>query len=55
MLFSWIITYFATVTATSLSRPDQGVLKKEDVYLIELAPGKTKWVTEEEKWSIRRV
>jgi len=24
-------------------------------YLIELAPGKTQWVTEEEKWELRRV
>ncbi len=27
----------------------------EEQYLIELAPGKTKWVTEEEKWELRRV
>jgi leucyl aminopeptidase len=25
------------------------------LYLIELAPGKTQWVTEEEKWELRRV
>jgi hypothetical protein len=24
-------------------------------YLIELSPGKTQWVTEEEKWELRRV
>lgn len=24
-------------------------------YLIELAPGDTRWVTEEEKWELRRV
>ena len=24
-------------------------------YLIELAPGETRWVTEEEKWELRRV
>jgi leucyl aminopeptidase len=24
-------------------------------YLIELAPGRTQWVTEEEKWELRRV
>lgn len=24
-------------------------------YLVELAPGKTEWVTEEEKWELRRV
>lgn len=27
----------------------------EELYLIELAPGKTQWVTEEEKWELRRV
>jgi leucyl aminopeptidase len=27
----------------------------EEQYLIELAPGKTQWVTEEEKWELRRV
>ncbi|CAG8981581.1 hypothetical protein HYALB_00010002 [Hymenoscyphus albidus] len=26
----------------------------EELYLIELAPGETKWVTEEEKWELRR-
>lgn len=24
-------------------------------YLIELAPGETKWVTDAEKWALRRV
>ena len=24
-------------------------------YLIELAPGETRWVTEDEKWELRRV
>lgn len=24
-------------------------------YLVELAPGQTRWVTEEEKWELRRV
>lgn len=27
----------------------------EETFLIELAPGKTQWVTEEEKWELRRV
>jgi leucyl aminopeptidase len=26
-----------------------------ETYLIELAPGNTRWVTEEEKWELRRV
>ena len=27
----------------------------EELYLIELAPGDTKWVTEDDKWELRRV
>ena len=27
----------------------------QQLYLIELAPGETQWVTEEEKWELRRV
>jgi hypothetical protein len=27
----------------------------EDQYLIELHPGETRWVTEDEKWALRRV
>lgn len=38
---------------------DQVVLNIESAdsnqYLVELAPGKTQWVTEEEKWELRRV
>lgn len=36
---------------------DQVVLNAVDdeQYLIELTPGKTQWVTEEEKWELRRV
>ena len=26
-----------------------------ELYLIELAPGETRWVTEEDKWELRRV
>lgn len=34
-------------------RPD--VPKDTTKYHIELAPGETKWVTEDEKWELRRV
>jgi leucyl aminopeptidase len=37
---------------------DQIVLQSStdvDSYLIELSPGETRWVTEEEKWELRRV
>ena len=37
---------------------DQVVLNAEqsdETFLIELAPGETQWVTEEQKWALRRV
>ena len=34
---------------------DNIVLNPEETFLIELSPGETKWVTEEEKWELRRV
>lgn len=38
---------------------DQVVINAEnadnELYLIEVAPGKTQWVTEEQKWELRRV
>ena len=27
----------------------------EELYLVETGPGQTKWVTEEQKWELRRV
>ena len=34
---------------------DNVILHPEETFLIELAPGKTAWVTEDEKWELRRV
>lgn len=31
------------------------VLHPEEKFLIETAPGKQQWVTEEDKWELRRV
>ncbi len=49
----------ATINARFIEthEPDQVVLNsiEDERYLIELAPGKTQWVTEEEKWELRRV
>lgn len=55
-----ILAVSLTVTATALSiaRPDQaalGVTSEVEKYLIELSPGETRWVTEDEKWALRRV
>ncbi|KAK3190884.1 Leucine aminopeptidase 1 [Lecanicillium sp. MT-2017a] len=33
---------------------DSVVLRPDETFLVETAPGKTKWVTEEEKWEMRR-
>lgn len=30
-------------------------LNPDETFLIELAPSETRWVTEEEKWELRRV
>jgi len=29
--------------------------ERQQEYLIELSPGETRWVTEEQKWELRRV
>ena len=49
----------ATINARFVEQheTDQVVLNlvDEEKYLIELKPGQTQWVTEEEKWELRRV
>lgn len=47
-----------TATALSILHPDQALLADAtdpEKYLIELSPGETRWVTEDEKWALRRV
>jgi leucyl aminopeptidase len=34
---------------------DNIVLRPDETFLVETAPGKTQWVTEDEKWEMRRV
>lgn len=47
---------FATLaTPFSVAKQDQFVLSDQDLYLIELGPGQTRWIAEEEKWALRRV
>jgi bacterial leucyl aminopeptidase len=41
-------------SARNLKSPGQDVLAQAQ-YLIEMSPGETKWVTEEEKWELKRV
>lgn len=50
----------AAATSLSIARgPDQAIIGNEgaddDDYLIELAPGETRWIKEDEKWELRRV
>lgn len=48
----------AVASALSTGYPDQRILgnvASADEFLIELEPGVTKWVSEDEKWELRRV
>lgn len=47
-----------TVAASIILPPQQAVLGADaatDRFLIELDPGETKWIVEDEKWKLRRV
>jgi hypothetical protein len=47
-----------TATALSIAQSGQAVLgeaAEAERYLIELGPGNTRWITEDEKWVLRRV
>ena len=53
-----IFVSFIVATPLSFSNPNQAPLRNKQVapkYLIELAPDTTRWVTEDEKWALRRV
>ena len=46
-----------SVFALSISKPEQTILGNDDqdLYHVELSPGETRWVAEDEKWALRRV
>lgn len=49
--------YAAVTTAWSITSKNQEVLHsstEDERYLIELAPGETRWIEENEKWALRR-
>ncbi|KAK8185605.1 hypothetical protein BC567DRAFT_239894 [Phyllosticta citribraziliensis] len=53
----FLSTFVAAATALVVVRDDQAPLQQLDQverYLVELSPGDTKWVTEDEKWELRR-
>jgi leucyl aminopeptidase len=50
----------STATALTILRPEQeqavfGNSLEDEKYLIELNPGETRWVTEDDKWALKRV
>lgn len=52
-------TFVAAATALAVVREGQAPLQlpsqaDAELYLVETAPGETKWVTEDEKWELRR-
>ncbi|ETN42902.1 uncharacterized protein HMPREF1541_02060 [Cyphellophora europaea CBS 101466] len=44
----------AAVSIGSRPQADQSVLVPHEQFLIELSPGETRWITEDEKWSLKR-
>ena len=60
MKYYSLLAGLLTSTTTALSIIDRGQALlgeaiEADRYLIELGPGKTRWITEDEKWVLRRV
>lgn len=63
MKSSLLLSLYTAALATAIAHPKdaQAVLQEPqltiiepDEYLIELSPGETRWVTEDEKWALRR-
>lgn len=55
---SFVALLASTATALSILQPNQAVLgevAEAERFLIELGPGNTLWITEDEKWALRRV
>lgn len=52
-------TWVTAISALTVAPRDQAILghssASEERYLIELGPGDTRWIVEEEKWALRRV
>lgn len=57
MRFSALLALSAAAsTFASPALPDQQApILNEEKYLIELGPGETRWITEDEKWELKRV
>jgi leucyl aminopeptidase len=46
-----------SAVASPIAPQEQEVLQQpeNDLYLIELSPGETRWIAEDDKWALRRV
>jgi leucyl aminopeptidase len=64
MKYSVLLSLSAVALAAAVATPKepqivfqnpQVTIDEPDQYLIELSPGETRWVTEDEKWALRRV
>lgn len=64
MKSSFLISLCAATLAAGSAHPraaqvilqeSQQTIVDEGEYLIELAPGETRWITEDEKWELRKV
>jgi bacterial leucyl aminopeptidase len=61
MLVLSLLALSALIASTlSLPEPQQAALGNHETvvperYLIEINPGETQWVTEDDKWALRRV
>ena len=57
MKSSLLLPLCAAAVASAVHAPEQVPLQaaEQGEYLIELAPGETRWITEDDKWALRRV
>lgn len=64
MKSSLLLSLYTASLAAAIAHPKtpqvvlqnpQVTIEEPDEYLIELSPGETRWVTEDEKWALRRV
>lgn len=58
LLLSLCTTAFAAAAQNPqavLQDSAQAAVGEPEKYLIELSPGETRWITEDDKWALRRV
>lgn len=58
LLGALVVGLSTSTYAFSIFRPLQAVFgagAEADLYLVEVSPGETRWIEEDEKWALRRV